>query len=146
MELFAPDSPYSFRARRGHDFTGHFQCLDIGFYFDHSGSARFTQHTVLFVSVIPIAFLFIFLVAGPKVLSMADCGMGDAVDVGVISEHRLDFHQWFRRDTGGGFIYEHDGYHWFAARQRSSNRASDDFVSDFVLEGRSCGMSAQRIG
>ena len=63
----------------------------------------FTQHTVLFVTVIPIALLVVAVLLYPstgmadgngknvKVLSLANCGMGAAVDIGVIRERVLGF-------------------------------------------------------
>ena len=85
----------------------HLKWLDISFCIDRPrGSPFLTQRAVLFVSVIPIALLLIFLVAAllypstcmadgngknVKVLSLVNCGMVAAVDIGMIRAQILGF-------------------------------------------------------
>jgi len=102
---YLPTIRRSFPERERHDFTGHLQSVNTGFCIDRR-ARPFLAHR-LFVRVIPIALLLIFLVAAlwdpstcmvdqqrgksAKVLSLANCGMGAAVDIGVIREHVLGF-------------------------------------------------------
>jgi hypothetical protein len=103
-----------------------------------------------FFSVIPIALLLIFLVAAllylstcmadgngknVKVLSLVNCGMGAAVDIGVISEHVLGFSSAPlppRLRLGEADLF-YAGY-WSGGPQRK--QYPDDFVSEFALERR----------
>ena len=75
-----------------------------------------------------------------KVLSLANCGMGAAVDIGVIREHVLGFLSMplarRLRLSETNLFMQALGAIRLARRSGSSTCASDDFVGEFALGRR----------
>jgi len=83
-----------------------------------------------------------------KVLSVANCGMGAAVDIGVIRDHVIGFQRylWCGCDLSDR-IYLQRQWAPFGSRRGSElvRRALGDFVGEFALGGQPRNASATNL-
>jgi hypothetical protein len=151
----------TFSEREGHDFTGHLQSLNAGFCRGRPGTAHFrrahrpfcrrnSDHRLLiFGAFVSIDLGIADRATGKKakVLSLANCGMGAAVDIGVIREHVLGF---LSVSLRGGYDVGRRIYFDAGAQAllvwRAAAEASDDLLANFALGGGSREVPAQQIG